>query len=226
MKTKELNKEAEGIVIIRDREAADTLIDPKKYRYLTPFLRQERSLSEAAKAAGVASNLMHYQVQRLLRLDLLREVGVRQGRGRQSRLYKVSAQRFFIPLEYTSLETMQEVLYQLQEPLLREMINHRVRWVAKEYSDLGMGFELAENGSFDIYLRPASDCSWHDTTRLKADDFPAMFSRFMVRWPLEPDRAKLFQQKVIDLFECIAKEDSYHSGRYHLHLAIVPLLEP
>ena len=225
MKEERLNKTPDGWVIIRHRKAADTLIDPKKYRYLTPFLSEKRSLGEAAKRLGVKPNLMHYHVQRFLEFGLLSHVATKQGRGRASKLYKASADRFFIPLEYTSLETMEAVLYGLQEPALKAIIRSRVKLALQTYEDLGMGFE-SEGDTFAIFLRPLSHETWAEPDYLEGESSPAVFSKFLIDFPLEAETAKWAQRELTDLYERISEKVSPGAKRYTLSFSIAPVIEP
>ncbi len=213
----------DDVLVIKHREAADTLIDQKKYKYLLPFFSKGTSLTEAAKAANVKTNLMYYHVQRLLSLGLLKEVGERSGRGRKGKLYRVSAKRFFVPLEYTSLENMEAVLYQLEEPLFKKMIHNRVHLAAQENQDLGMGFELRENGNIDIALRPQSEPEWSSLANYETDDFPAVFSKYFVNARLDKDTAKEIQRDMLNLFQKITNATGDASKHYYLNLAIVPI---
>lgn len=214
---------SEPVVVIQHRDAADTLIDQKKYKYLLPFFEKDTSLTEAAKTAQVKTNLMYYHVQRLLSLGLLKEVGERKGRGRKGKLYRVSAKRFFIPLKYTSLENMEAVVYQLEEPIFKTMIHNRVQLAAQENHDLGMGFELSDNGYFNIALRPESEPNWSSLDNYQADDFPAVFSRYFTNARLDKDKAKEIQRDMLELFKKMTEASGESNKRYYLNLAIVPM---
>ena len=216
-------KNTDDVIVIKHREAADTLIDQKKYKYLLPFFGEGSSLTEAANAANVKTNLMYYHVQRLLSLGLLKEVGERSGRGRKGKLYRVTARRFFIPLEYTSLENMEAVLYQLEEPLFKTMIRNRVHLAAQEHQDLGMAFELRNDGTCDIALRPESEPEWSSLANYEADDFPAVFSKYFINARLDKDTAKEIQRDMLKLFKKMTESTGDSSRRYYLNLAIVPI---
>lgn len=221
MEEERLNKLPEGWVIIRHQKAADTLIDPNKYRYLLPFFAQARSLSEAAKIAGIKSNLMHYHVKRFLEFCLLNHVATKQGRGRASKLYQASAKKFFIPLEHTSLATMEAVLYQLQEPALQATIRSRVRLAARDHDDLGMGFEF-HDGQFNIFLRPLTHDTWADHESLASETSPAVFSKFLIAFPLEAETAKWVQRELIDLYERVSAKVKPGARRYTIGFSIAP----
>lgn len=207
---------------VEDRSIADLLVSPTTYRYLTPFLRTARTLTEAAQLIGVKATALHYHVQRFLTAGLLEEIDTVSTGGRPARRYRAGAQNFFIPLASTSLETIETALYRIQEPLLRETIRQRVREAARFNADLGMGLTLSEVGS-DIYLMPEGDSSWQELSRFKLDDFPVVFSKFMdIR--LEPAEAKQLQRDLIDLYEraWAGAIDKRGPQGYLVYLAIVP----
>lgn len=93
--------------VIQNGDAARALTDPKQQRYLLPFIREELSLSEAARRLEVKPNALLYHVNKLLALGLLEVAQVKQRRGRASKLYRASAERFFIPFSLTQADTVE-----------------------------------------------------------------------------------------------------------------------
>lgn len=92
--------------VIEDADAARALADPEEQRYLLPFIREELSLSEAARRLEVKPNALLYHIDKLLALGLLEVARVEPRRGRASKLYRASAERFFIPFSLTQADTV------------------------------------------------------------------------------------------------------------------------
>lgn len=209
-------------ITVEDRTIADLLISPTTYRYLAPFLREARTLAEAAERIGVRATALHYHVRRFLTSGLLELVDTVPTRGRPGRRYRAPARNFFIPLASTSMETVETALYRIQEPLMRETTRQRVREALRFNDGLGLGLTLSDEGS-DIYLMPEGDSSWQDLSRFALDDFPVLFSKFM-EISLEPADAKELQRELIELYERAWSRAIGRSGsrRYLMHLSIVP----
>ncbi|MCA9838367.1 MAG: helix-turn-helix transcriptional regulator [Trueperaceae bacterium] len=211
-------------VIIKNQEAADTLIDPKKYKYFVPFMVKPRSLTEAAASINVKTNLMHYHVRQLLALDLIKEIDERGGRGRKGMRYQASSSRFFIPLKYTSVSNMETVLYGLQEPMFRQIVRSRIRIAAQEHDDLGMAFELTPENHYNIFVSPQSDEERKLETNQKSDSYPALFSKY-ITLKLTHDDAKWLQREIIRLYEKLIDLDNDKGRDYVMGLSIAPMTE-
>ena len=71
-------------------------VDPKSRRILMGFVRDPRSVSEAAAAFNMNLKSLHYHVRKLVGLGLLAEVGTRARGGRPIKLYRAVAKAFYI----------------------------------------------------------------------------------------------------------------------------------
>lgn len=203
-------------------EAADTLADPAKRRYLEPFLRRAHTLQQAADALGVNASTMHYQVRRLLRLELIEVVRVQARRGMASKVYRASARRFFVPLDRTSAATIEELLFDLEVDTLRTLVARSVAVQAAGRGSWGLGFALADDGKLEIDLLPrGSDADAVARRRLDARA-PAFVNDYLTLRLSRAD-AKRLQRDLAALGERFrALEDA--GGTPHLvHLALVPL---
>lgn len=211
-------------VTIRNQAAADTLIDPKKYKYFIPFMQKPRSLTEAARLIHIKTNLMHYHVKRLLGLGLIKEIDSRVGRGRKGMRYQASSSKFFIPLKYTSVTNMETVLYGLQEPMFRQIVKSRVLIAAQDRDDLGMAFELTPEHHFSIYVSPQDDENWATEAHQKSEAFPALFSKFLTL-KLNHKDAKWLQRELIRLYEKAFELDTDEGRDYVMGLSIAPITD-
>ena len=200
------------------KDVGSTLVNPQKYKYLLPFY-SPHSLTSAAKVLDVLPSHMHYHIQRFLAMGLLKEVGVREGRGRKGKLYQATAERFFIPLEYTALETAEDVLYHLQEPTFRDLIRNRVRLLASIYPDMGIGFELSEGGWFNIFLRPLTNSEDGELLDLTLDAIA--YSKFLSNVSLGQDAAKHVEETLKSLYNYVLNHQQEEGSNYHMHFSIV-----
>ncbi len=121
--------------------AARALIDPKKRRYLEPFIGRERTASEVAKMLGIKLTAMLYQLEQLKALGLLQVTRQQARRGRPIKLYRATADKFFVPFEVTRAESLTTLLAELEADFQRYFVQN-LAWA---------GLELAENWGFTIY---------------------------------------------------------------------------
>jgi DNA-binding Lrp family transcriptional regulator len=86
---------------ITDPEAAGFLLDGEKQVWIEPFMRGERTVTEAAEAQGLPVEKMYQHLQSLVRVGLVQDVGTRPNPrgGRAMRLYRAAADSFFVPVE-------------------------------------------------------------------------------------------------------------------------------
>jgi hypothetical protein len=81
---------------ITDARAAAALIDPLSQAMVLAFHRP-RSLAEAARAGGFDLKRLHHHVLRFCRLGLLEVAETRARAGRPIKLYRTTAEAFFVP---------------------------------------------------------------------------------------------------------------------------------
>jgi hypothetical protein len=81
---------------VTDPGAAAALVDPQSRAMVLAFHRP-RSLAEAARAAGFDLKRLHHHVLRFCRLGLLEVAETRARAGRPIKLYRTTAQAFFLP---------------------------------------------------------------------------------------------------------------------------------
>lgn len=209
---------------ITSREAADTLTDPAKRRYLEPFIRRERTLTQAARDLGLAPTTLLYQVRRLQRLGLLRVVRREPRRGRASPVYRASAERFFVPFESTSAATIEELLFDFEVVTLKSIIRGFTRALSRRAERWGLGLGLAADGKLEFDVLPQHDKGWRSKARQATDDHPALLHDYLTVALTDAD-AKAVQRAMIALELDVRGRDAPEEGAYLLHLAIIPLDE-
>ena len=121
--------------------AARALIDPKKRRYLEPFIGRECSASQAAKTLGVKLTAMLYQTERLQALGLLQVTRQQARQGRPVKLYRATADKFFVPFEVTRAESITTLLAELEADFQRYFVQN-LTWA---------GLELAKSWGFTVH---------------------------------------------------------------------------
>ena len=202
--------------------AARALIDPKKRRYLEPFMDRECSASEAARALGIKLTAMLYQTERLQALGLLQVTRQQARRGRPVKLYRATADRFFVPFEVTRAESITTLLAELEADFQRYFVQNLV-WV---------GLELAENWGFTIYrddegvvvqdLVPRERSDGNVLPLMLRDSSPALWasSSFLT---LDFGTAKALQRDISKLLSGYRARQSQGEQTYLVKVGLTPL---
>ena len=94
-------------LVVRNPQAVAFLTDPDCTRLLKPFLFGERTIKEAAEALHLEPSALYYPVKRMCDLGLLKTVREIPRRGRALKVYRASAERFFVPFECTGDVTLE-----------------------------------------------------------------------------------------------------------------------
>jgi hypothetical protein len=145
-------------VTIDDPRAAKTLLDPRRVRYLRPFLAGPATLAEAARAAAVAPSTMHYQIRKASGLGLLTRCGTRPGRGRARPLYRAAARRWFVPFEATDAVTLRDLVAARYAPLFDVAVRGRAEPSGDE--PRGVIVEPDDEGRLTFRILPSADRGW------------------------------------------------------------------
>lgn len=82
---------------IERRESIETLLDLKAMRFLGPFLRGGRTLSEAAAELEKATSTVAYWIGKLERAGLLERLEPVRRNGMAMPRYRATARQFFVP---------------------------------------------------------------------------------------------------------------------------------
>ncbi len=209
-------------LVVSDEKIADTLTHPEKYFYLIPFMRGEKTLTEAANELSIKPNMLFYQLKRLEKLGLIYLVRTEKRKGRASKVYKASAKRFIIPFKSTSAETMEAIMYRMREPADKKIVERYLKTMDQYTENFGLWLSLSENNLIDMIYAPIISDQWLSNTELLKPDFPALFSKY-AKLELEPDVAKSLQHDLIKAFEKAHSSATSKGKSYLLNLSIVPL---
>ncbi len=142
---------------VRDAKAAAVLADLERVRALVPFLGRERSVSDVADELGLPVDATYYRVRRLVDLGLLERSRTVPRKGRALKLYRATADRFFVPLDALPEQTAEEFLTGADAPTRARMARSVARVLRELPFPLQMGLHVsaAPDGRPSIGLGPA-----------------------------------------------------------------------
>lgn len=210
--------------VVEDADAARVLADPEKRRHLLPFIQKELSLSEAARRLGIKPNALLYHINKLLALGLLEVAQVKPRRGRASKLYRASAERFFIPFSLTQADTVQslsmETSVRFEKAFQDDLISAEMGIV----DDWGIAIYVMEDGSLSIDLTTSREHPAEDTAFVLNADHPAVWSCWL-EINLGLKEAKTLQRELVTLWERYRQMRNPDEPSYTLRLGLAPVKE-
>ena len=212
-------KEAESpsLQSITDAAAADLLMNPYTLRQLAPFLGRECTVTQAARETQEKPNTVLSRVRRFVKLNLVKVVREEQRKGRALKVYRSTADIFFVPFEATTAETLETMLQERDaywETLLRRGV------VRARAEDVGTwGTRVYRDASGRLQVQTAVTPSQNYT--LLDPDRPAVLSAWRDSVYLDFADAKALQREMFDLLK------RYHqkagAQRYIVRLGMAPL---
>lgn len=211
--------------VINDAEAARVLADPKQQRYLLPFIREELSLSEAARCLGVRPNSLLYHIDKLLALGLLEVARVQPRRGRASKLYRASAERFFIPFSLTRADSVQSL--STESSVRSEMVFQKdlISAQMEVGDDWGIAIYVMKEGGLSIDLTASREHPAEDTAFILDPDHPAAWSCWL-ETNLGFEEAKALQRELVAVWARYKQMRDPDKPKYTLRLGLAPVKEP
>lgn len=207
--------------VIRETPAATLLLDPARQRYLEPFMRGERSTSQAAREVGVSVKDMAYRVKRFLALGLLEPTREQPRGGRPIRFYR-APEAFFVPFASLPEPDLVEMVDALLRPWQALAIRHAVR--AMQSADEGMHtwgwlLRMRQRG-VSVGPAPAPDADPGALADLLLHAAAPMYLGW-VPLHLTRERARELQQELIELVLRFAEDDGPEGHLLGLTLAPV-----
>ena len=192
-----------GGLRVVDENAAKALTDPRTVDFLDPFFGLGCSVKEAADRVGVSIQVMHYWAGRFVELGLLEVAAERPRRGRPVKLYRTTAQEFFVPFVFTSAETLEAYFRRYyarwQEALIKGLVKAFVDGVDDPYAWGLRIFGRDAAGRNVDWSREGvrSECSVIEV--MDAPGVPAIFSSWE---PVELDEAeaRVLQAELLSLW--------------------------
>ena len=207
------------VMVVEDGRMADLLTDPATLRQLEPFLGRAVSVAQAARETGEKPNTVLSRVRRLLAAGILVEFDKIARQGRPIRLYRSSADTYFIPFQATSAESLESALAEREaywEKLLRENV---VRARREHVGDWGTRIYRDTRGRLQIQTAITPDKNY--TTLDLAG--PAVLSAWRDRVYLDFEDAKALQQEMFALLKRYQQKQG--AQRYIVRLGMAPIAE-
>ncbi len=204
-----------------DRVAADYLADPKKAVFIYPFVGRERSAAEVSKAFGVNLNTLCYRIGRLIALGLLQVTRQRSRHGRAVKLYRATADAFFVPLRATGLEGLEAMVDQWSQSLQPIYLRSFADALRAKGRDWGVRISREADGR--LMIAPASRPD--ELFNYFMPDAPAIIEGWFSDFWLDAGEAKALQFDLLQVYlkYASAKPGAADKKRYLLRVGLAPL---
>jgi predicted transcriptional regulator len=205
--------------VISDRQLADILTDPQALRRLDPFLGRESSVGEAARLTGEKPNTVLSRVRRFEKLGLLEHTRSVPRQGRPVRLYRTTADAFFIPFDTTSAESLEAGLAERDHYWERMLRRNVVRARQQQVGSWGTRIYRDHRGVLQIQMAVSPERNY---TNLEPSG-PAVLSAWRDSVFLDFADAKNLQR---ELFELLLRYQRLGGAqRYIVRLGLAPVSE-
>lgn len=229
-------KKAENVdnpnkIEINDSEQAKLLTGPESFRHFTPFLARDCTVSQAAKEIGCHVDTMLYRVNAFLKADLLKVVGTEPRRGRPVKVYRSSADAYFIPFVVTPFEDIETVI-KLQNQRNGDIIAHHLAKTIRQSGKDGRHIFRDVHGEVSVH----SGADVGDAV-LNLDDLPELARKMYEQQrvigesasdelELSDDDAKEFMLEFYKSWRAYKnKQTTKRKKKYFLQFSFVPMDE-
>jgi len=203
---------------IRDGRAADILTNPKSLRHLEPFLGCVNTVTEAARETGAKANTTLRRVRRFRDLGLLKVVGERRRPGRSIKLYRSTADVFFVPFDATLADSL-EALMHARDAYWERLL--RMNVVRSRQEAVGSwGTRIYRDARGRLQIQTAVTARQNTTTLEPAD--PAVLSSWRDNVYLDFQDAKALQREMFALLQRYQQKQG--AQRYIIRLGMAPLV--
>lgn len=181
---------------------------------LKPFFRAPCSIAEGAQATGIKANTLYRWVQKWCALGLLEVAANRPKRGRPVKLYRATAERFFVPFAATSAPTHEALLREMDSEFYDEFYKSFTRARQDTAPDWGFSFSV---GSDDVYyMRPYQN----DCEPFAADEPSDVINSWNTDLYLTLEEAKALKRQLRSLWHSPEKRPG--TRRYLIQLRLTP----
>lgn len=204
---------------VRDPAAADALMSPVSLHQLVPFLGRDCTIAQAAAETGSLPNTVLKRVRRFMELGLLQVVREEPRHGRSRKVYRSTADLFFVPFEATTADSLESMLAARDaywERLLRQnVVRTRMEalgpWGTRIYRDV--------RGRLQVHTAVTPEAN---ATTLDAD-MPAVLSSWRDSVHLDFEDAKALQRELFALL--LRYQQKSGAQRYIMRLGLAPVPE-
>lgn len=204
---------------IRDPAAADALMNPVSLHHLVPFLGRDCTIARAAAETGDLPNTVLKRVHRFMALGLLHVVREEPRHGRSRKVYRSTADLFFVPFEATTADSLESMLAERdaywERLLRRNVVRTRMEalgaWGTRIYRDV--------RGRLQVHTAVTPDAN---ATTLD-QGMPAVLSSWRDSVHLDFEDAKALQREMFALL--LRYQQKSGAQRYVMRLGLAPVPE-
>lgn len=182
---------------IDNQRAAAVFSSLRQRKIVFALIARAYSLSELANVAETPLNLLHYHVQKLIELGLVRISGSRPRAGAPIKLYRATAKAFLVPAEFTGVP---------DRPLNQKLRDALERSVAGTYKGM-----LYYHDGKDAHMRLVQD----DAVRPRASEVWAELK-------LSDTDAGALAHELRAVLKRYASRTGKTRRRYIVHAAVAP----
>ncbi len=208
---------------ITTEKAARALSDLDAVRRLEPFMKRERTLSEAAEELGVKLPSLLYHVGKFTELGLLEVVREQKRGGRAVKIYRATADAFFVPYPLTPSETLAQFLGHMVSSLERTFYHETARTLQTLGPDWGLKISCSPDEGMTYALAPqATEPEPKLIRKMLEPDAPALFLSDGTL-ELNFQTAKALQKDLADLTERYRRQEEPGAQEYGYRLGLTPL---
>ena len=202
------------IVALDNPEVIAVLLDSRQRQALLPFMAQATTIIQAAKATNELPNTMLYRVKRWQELGLLLECGTTPHAKGLSRLYRTSANAFFVAHHATNSIDLLALAKELFAPVLTEFLQAFVQSGERLSDQWGVRFERTAN---QWQVQPAK--AINDTCQPTDATSPATIFT-MQEIGLSAAQAKAMQLELVGVIQKYANQSHSKQQTYKVLLGI------
>jgi DNA-binding Lrp family transcriptional regulator len=206
------------VAIVRDPDAAAWLLGPARLRQLEPFLGSARSVGDAAERTGEKPNTVLRRVTRLLKLGLLEVAEIVPRAGRPIRLYRTTADVFFVPFEATGADSLESAIAERDVDHERLLRRNVVRARREAFGSWGTRIYRDARGRLQVQTALSPDAN----VTLLDDDMPVALSAWRDQLYLDFADAKALQRELFDLVLRYGRRSG--AQRYIVHVGLAAIL--
>lgn len=206
-------------LVVTTAEAAQTLADPLRQRFLASFLGRDCTVARAAAELGTPPNSLLYRVKRAEAAGLLRVVRETPRAGRTVKVYRSVADAFYAPFALTRAATLEALLAAMEAPYKAAFYKSVAESLTRAETEVGVVVWRSAAGEVRTRFAAGPDRLFDPLE----DGAPSVLPFWSPEVWLEPDDAKALLGELISLIE----RYHYRGGRkrYLLHLGLASLGE-
>ncbi|MBB6097981.1 hypothetical protein HNR42_001404 [Deinobacterium chartae] len=204
----------EAFYRVDDPRQAKLLTDEASRACFRPFLARELSAAQAARELGIRLDALLYRVRVFERVGLLRVVRCEPRRGRPIKIYRSSADAYFVPHRLTAHADLEESFYRSFEPTLRQL----AAAAARRYRDGWDGYRFYRAADGHAWMEGAPQ---HDRYPDLDDPGRQISFDFNLEAWLDEAQARELQAELVALLNRYRRYQSPGPGRRYLLAAFL-----